>query len=138
MVEVRSIKIHCMRLRKGEDIKKSIIKYSAEKNILAGVVLSSVGCVLNGMIRVADGETIKEIPGKMEIISINGTLSPDGAHLHISYADIDGVVLGGHLVDGNIINTTCEIVIGELSQYSFKRSFDENTGFKELEILERE
>ncbi len=136
--EVGSIKIHCVRLKNGEDIKKSIIDYSAEKSILAGVVLSSVGCVISGRIRLADGKTIKELPEKMEIISINGTLSLNGIHLHISYADREGLVFGGHLVDGNIINTTCELVIGELSQYSFKRDFDENTGYREIQIIERE
>lgn len=135
--EVESIKIHCVRLKKGDDIKKFITNYSTENNIQAGVILSSVGCVINGRIRLADGKSIRELEERLEIISINGTLSLDGSHLHISYSDMKGMVIGGHLVEGNIINTTCELVIGEFSQYSFKRSFDEETGYKEIEITER-
>ncbi|WP_320046337.1 PPC domain-containing DNA-binding protein [uncultured Ilyobacter sp.] len=136
--EAESIKIHCVRLKKGDDVKKFITNYSAENNIQAGVILSSVGCVINGRIRLADGKSIREFQERLEIISINGTLSPDGSHLHISYSDRNGIVFGGHLVEGNIINTTCELVIGEFCQYSFKRSFDKKTGYKEIEIIERE
>ncbi|ADO82532.1 protein of unknown function DUF296 [Ilyobacter polytropus DSM 2926] len=136
--EVESIKIHCVRLNKGDDIKNFITNYLAEKSIQAGVVLSSVGCVINGRIRLADGKSIRELEERLEIISINGTLSPDGNHLHISYSDVKGNVFGGHLVEGNIINTTCELVIGEFSQYSFKRNFDKKTGYKEIEITKGE
>jgi predicted DNA-binding protein with PD1-like motif len=131
---VRNIEIHCIRLKKGEDIKKSIVEYSVGKKIMAGVVLSSVGCVTNGRLRLADGKTIKELSENLEIISINGTISLDGAHLHISFGDKDGLVLGGHMLEGNIVNTTCELVIGELKKFDFKRYFDEETGYNELKI----
>ncbi|WP_319370874.1 PPC domain-containing DNA-binding protein [uncultured Ilyobacter sp.] len=126
-----------MRLTEGDDIKKSITEYLAEKNILAGVVLSSVGCVIQGRIRLADGKTVREFQKNLEILSINGTLSLNGSHLHISYGDKEGVVYGGHLVEENIVNTTCELIIGEFFQYSFNRIFDEKTGYKEIEIIER-
>lgn len=134
---MKNIKIHCVRLKKGEDVKKSIVEYSAEKKIQAGVILSSVGCVKEVRIRLAGGKNIKELSENLEILSINGTISVDGVHLHISYGDEEGLVLGGHMMEGNIVNTTCELVIGELKSFEFKRAFDEETGYDELEIRER-
>ncbi len=45
-------------------------------------------------------------------------------------------VIGGHLVKGCIINTTCEIVIGELIGYEYDVEFDEETGYDELIMRE--
>ena len=41
------------------------------------------------------------------------------------------------LVDGCIINTTCELVIGELEEYEYDVEFDEETGYDELIIRKR-
>lgn len=128
------MKIIAKRLIKGQDLKVEIEKLIEEKDVKAGVILSSVGCVSRGTFRVADGKTLKKIEENLEIISLQGTLGREGLHLHISLSDIDGQVFGGHLVDGNIINTTCELVIGVLEEYSFKRRYDVNTGYKELII----
>lgn len=37
---------------------------------------------------------------RFEIVSLTGTLSRHGAHLHIAIADFQGNVVGGHLMDG--------------------------------------
>lgn len=126
------MKIIAKRLIKGQDLKEEIEKLIEEEGIEAGVILSSVGCVSKGSFRVADGKSIKKIQENLEIISLQGTLGREGVHLHISLSDIDGQVFGGHLVDGNTINTTCELVIGVLEDHSFKRKYDTNTGYKEL------
>jgi predicted DNA-binding protein with PD1-like motif len=54
--------------------------------------------------------------------------------LHISVSDVGGNVMGGHLKEGNIIRTTCELVIGILSDTVFNRELDQQTGFDELVI----
>lgn len=132
------MKIISKRLIKGQDLKEEIEKLIREKNIGAGIILSSVGCVSKGVLRVADGKSIKEIQENLEIISLQGTLGREGTHLHISLSDIKGQVFGGHLVEGNTINTTCELVVGVLADYSFKREYDEDTGYKELIIQNKE
>lgn len=65
-----------------------------------------------------------------------GTVSINGCHIHISLGDKDGSVIGGHLVEGCLVNTTAEICIEELNEYKFTRELDENTGYKEL-IVEK-
>lgn len=128
------MKIHAFRMVKGMDLKFEIEKIAREGQIKAGVILSSVGCVSKARFRVADGINIREINQNMEILSLNGTISSDGIHIHINYSDQEGVSFGGHLVEGNIINTTCEMVIGEIENYKFDRSIDLNTNYKELVI----
>ena len=126
------MKIIAKRLIKGQDMKEEIEKLIKAEDIKAGVILSAVGCVSKGSFRVADGKSIKKIRENLEIISLQGTLGREGVHLHISLSDIDGQVFGGHLVGGNTINTTCELVIGVLTEYLFERKYDEKTGYKEL------
>lgn len=124
---------HCFRLKKGNDLKKELESFAIKNNI-SGVILCCVGCLDNLNIRLADAKDylIEERP--FEIVSATGTLSKDGVHIHISVSDVDGNTLGGHLMEGCIINTTAEVCILELEQFEFGRKFDEDTGYKELTI----
>lgn len=128
------MKVVAKRLVRGMDLKREIERIVFTENIGAGIVLSSVGCVNRGRFRVADGKSIMEMDEDLEILSLNGTLSKEGLHLHISYGDIEGRAWGGHLVEGNIVNTTCELIIGVLSDKKFTREPDESTGYDELVI----
>ncbi len=125
---------HAIRLTKGSDLKESIVAYAKEHNIEAGCVLSGVGCVSHAHIRLAKAINFLDIEKDYEIVSITGTISPAGVHIHISLSDEEGNTIGGHLSEGTIINTTCELVILELPDYKFTREMDETTGFKELVI----
>ena len=55
--------------------------------------------------------------------------------MHIAIADQLGKTLGGHLDNGCIIYTTAEIVIGTSNEFNFIRTIDQQTGYKELEIV---
>jgi len=45
--------------------------------------------------------------GHFEIVSLVGTLDPDGQHhLHISISDANGNVFGGHVLSDHIVYTT--------------------------------
>ena len=74
------------------------------------------------------------IHGELEILSLSATLSPDGAHLHIAVADLQGSVIGGHLGAGSLVRTTAELVIGLLPEWRFSRELDPATGYPELVI----
>ena len=130
--------IHAIRLQPNQDLKKSLENYARENQINAGVVLTCVGSLKNATLRMADENIIKTFTGKYEIVSLVGTFSADGCHLHISLSDKDGNVIGGHLKEGCDIYTTAEIVIGDIKNLIFTRAMDENTGFKELVIDQRE
>ena len=127
-----SVVCHCIRLKRGEDLIESIKQVCQEKNIQAGVVLSGVGCILRGRVRDASGVTIREIAEHCEIVSLNGTVSARRCHLHIALSKEDLSTIGGHLCEGCIINTTCELVIAELPGTAIEKEFDEETGYHEL------
>jgi predicted DNA-binding protein with PD1-like motif len=123
---------HCIRLRRGEDLLESIRRACKEKNIHAGVILSGVGCLLRGRVRDASGVNIREITDHCEIVSLNGTVSAQRCHVHIALSFEDMHTVGGHLSTGCIINTTCELVIGELPGILFCVEADPETGYDEL------
>lgn len=131
------MKLAC-RLTKGMDLKKSIEQIALDNNFSASVVISSVGCLDKAVIRMAGGKEIKMYNQDFEIVSLNGTISENGSHLHILISDKDGNCIGGHLCNGCSVNTTCELVIESLEGYKFVREFDESTGYKELVITKEE
>lgn len=126
------MKLHCIRLRRGTDLMHAIQTLAREQQIAAGVVLSAVGCISQGRIRDASGITIREIPEHCEIVSLNGTVSQARCHLHIALSREDLSTIGGHLCPGCIINTTCELIIGELPGIIYGVEADSETGYHEL------
>ena len=131
------VKCHSLRLHRGADLMGSIKALCAEKHIAAGVVLSAVGCICRGRVRDASGVTIREIADHCEIVSLNGTVSEKRCHLHIALSREDLSTIGGHLCEGCIVNTTCELVIAELPATAIEKEFDEETGYDELIFVPR-
>ena len=129
------MKCHSLRLRRGMDLMLSIKKLCEEKSIAAGVVLSAVGCISKGRVRDASGVTIREITDHCEIVSLNGTVSRERCHLHIALSKEDLSTIGGHLCEGCIINTTCELVIAEIPETRIDKEFDAETGYDELVFI---
>ena len=126
---------HCIRLKRGEDLMESIRRVCREKNIRAGVILSGVGCISSGRVRDASGVNIRNITEHCEIVSLNGTASAARCHIHIALSKEDLSTIGGHLCVGCIINTTCELVIGELPGVVYDVEEDSETGYDELVFL---
>lgn len=133
---LQSTKVHILRLNPNQDLKLSIENYVEENKIQAGIILTCVGSLKKATIRLAE-EEIKNFNEKFEIISLTGTLSPDGSHLHTSLADKKGKIIGGHLKENCLINTTAEIIIIEILEFSFKRKYDKNTKYNELTFLKK-
>lgn len=126
--------MHIFRLTKGMDLKKSIVEYCKDNNIKAGIIGACVGCCYEIYFRLAGGKDFYHKIGDHEIVSMTGTISEDGVHIHVSFSDIEGNVVGGHLSEGCFVNTTCEIAIIEVDNYKLTREFDEETGYKELVV----
>tara|TARA_R110002096_G_scaffold104771_15_gene230746 strand:- start:2618 stop:2995 length:378 start_codon:yes stop_codon:yes gene_type:complete len=102
----------------------------------AACVVTGIGSLRTAAIRFAEAETAEILEGPFEIISLGGTLSRDGSHLHILVSDHHGMAKGGHLKEGAIINTTAEIVLGILPEWEFTRKLDPETGCAELTVEE--
>ena len=127
-----NLKCHCVRLHRGDDLMLSVKELCREKHIAAGVVLSAVGCISEGRVRDASGVTIRDITDHCEIVSLNGTVSAERCHIHIALSKEDMSTIGGHLCLGCIVNTTCELVIGELPGIAYGVEEDPETGYDEL------
>lgn len=122
----------CRRLHRGDDLLQSIRSLAAEYAMEAGVVLSGVGCVSRGVVRDASGVRLRTVDEPCEIVSLNGTVSQTRCHLHIALSKEDLSTVGGHLVEGCIVNTTCELVIGILDGWRYGVEQDGETGYDEL------
>ena len=73
--------------------------------------------------------------GDLEVYSLTGPLSVHGLHLHLSFGDRDGNMLGGHMLEGCIVRTTVELVIQEVQGVRMLGSKDEQTTYDELDPL---
>lgn len=125
---------YTFRLKSGEDLFDSIQAFAMEKHIEAGCVLSGAGSLTHASIRLADRTQNSEYEGPFEIVSITGTVSIHGSHLHISFADGDGKTIGGHFESGCTIYTTAEIVLAAFNDVIYKREFAEDSGYDELTV----
>lgn len=131
------MKTICCRLHRGDDLLLSLQRLARENEVRAGVVLSGVGCVLRARVRDAGGVDIRDIDEPCEIVSLTGTVSVERCHVHIALSREDLTTLGGHLVEGCIINTTCELVLLELPDWRYGVEQDDETGYDEI-VFERQ
>ncbi len=129
------MKIFPLRLKPNQDLRQSLKNFANQENIKAGFILSAIGSLKQAKIRFANQSDSILLIEKFEILSLNGTIATTGVHLHIAISDKQGKVLGGHLDNECIIYTTAEIIIGTIEEFIFNRTIDEETGYKELEII---
>jgi uncharacterized protein len=128
---------YTFRLKPGQDLFDSIDAFVMQEQIEAGCVLSGVGSLTHATLRLANREFYTEYEGHFEIVSITGTVSVHGSHLHIAISDGDGVTIGGHLVSGCKIYTTAEIVIAVFPDVTYKREFADDSGYDELMVYKK-
>ncbi len=132
------MKVVPLRLQPGDDLRLALEAWMGAQQELAGCVISAVGSLSLAQLRLAGAAEATAIHGELEILSLSGTLSPDGAHLHITVADSKGTVIGGRLCAGSLVRTTAELVIGLLPEWRFCRQLDPATGYAELQITARD
>ena len=128
------LKTYAFRLKPGHDLKKEITAFVKENNMQAGWVSCGVGSLTQYHIRFADQTNGTRATGHFEIVSLTGTLSINGCHIHISISDGTGKTIGGHLLDENIVYTTAEIIIQASDEFTFTREKDGTTPWEELQI----
>ena len=127
----------CKRLRRGDDLLREVQKMAQEEQLELAVILSAVGCVTKARLRDASGVTIRQIDEPCEIVSATGTVSRKRCHIHVALSKEDLSTVGGHLVEGCLINTTCELVLGVVEGWRCGVEQDDETGYDEI-VFERE
>jgi hypothetical protein len=131
------MQIHPLRLLPGQDLRQQLQAYVHQYQLQAAFVVTCCGSLTRYHLRFADQAVGQAAEGHFEIVSLTGTLSIHGMHLHMSVADEQGRTTGGHLLEGNLIYTTAEIVLGESEQHVFIREKDGSTAWEELQIRKR-
>ncbi len=118
------------RLMPGDDLKRALENIVDLDEFKSGIIICMVGSLNDAILRMSNGKN-KKFKGFFEIVSVVGTISINGIHVHISISDADGMVYGGHLLEGCKIHTTAEVAIIK-SKIHFKRIYDPKTGYKEF------
>lgn len=132
-----SFRVHTLRLLPGDDVMLELKKFIVDNRIEAGFILSAAGSLTHYTIRFANQEEGSKGTGHFEVVSLTGLLSTEGNHVHLSVSDSTGRTIGGHLLDGNLVYTTLEVVIGEDLDHSYQRETDPTFGYKELVVKKR-
>ena len=132
------MKTYTFRLKPQQDLFDSIEEFVKQNNIEAGCILSSVGSLTHATLRLANREYYNEYEGHFEIVSMTGTVSIHGSHVHVAISDGDGITIGAHLVSGCKVYTTAEIVLLELGDVVYKRElFENDSGYEELVVYKK-
>ncbi|MGI4858636.1 MAG: PPC domain-containing DNA-binding protein [Janthinobacterium lividum] len=125
---------HPLRLHPGDDLRGALETVSRERALRAAFVIQGIGSLAVAHLRFAGVDQPATLRGDLEILTLAGSLSPDGAHLHMTVSDARGQVFGGHVARGCIVRTTAEVLVLALPEHAFSREHDGRTGFPELMI----
>lgn len=126
---------HSFRLKPGMDFMVELTGWAKEKKIKAASIVSVVGSFKKVNLRYANQPKGVEQEGHFEIVSLVGTFNESSSHLHASVSNEKGETFGGHLLPGNVVYTTAEVVVAELPDVVFTREKDVGgSGWDELVI----
>ncbi|WP_227687256.1 PPC domain-containing DNA-binding protein [Spirosoma arboris] len=128
---------YSFRLRPGQDLKKELDTFVHQERVEAGAVLTCVGSLTDVSLRLANQTESSLWRGHFEIVSLVGTLSTNGSHIHLLVSDSTGRTLGGHLMEGCKIYTTAELVIAVMTDITYAREVDPVFGYRELVVRKK-
>lgn len=134
-------KLLAIRMAPGEDLLESLDKACEQARIKHGVILSGIGSMDGAAffdpVPLKDkkagygyGEPIV-LRGPIELVSMNGMIceGEDGKrlfHVHCSFSDQYGNGWGGHLIEGNHVLLTVDVMIAAVEEIFMGRRFDED------------
>ena len=108
------MQVRAVHLDAGADIRRSL-EALAQQHSAQGFVLSVVGNMRQAAFACPGRTSPTLLSGELEIITLQGTLSPEGVHLHLSFSDGDCQVWGGHLEHGSLILKGADLLVGFLT-----------------------
>ena len=127
-----------LRLTPGQDLRRALECLVFAEGFSAAFVVAGIGSLDRAHLRRAGADDVDVLTGKIELLSLSGSIAANGSHLHAALATATGEVLGGHLAYGCTIRTTAEILLGLLPDWSFMREPDLGTGYAELSVRPRQ
>jgi predicted DNA-binding protein with PD1-like motif len=116
------------------DLRSELERLAQADPQFCGFIVCGIGSLDSPVLRFADQPQGTVLAGAQEVITLSGSLSRDGAHLHLVVADGEGRTLGGHLCHGSRVRTTMEILLLSPEGWQLGRERDPATGHLELTI----
>ena len=136
-----------IRIDRGEEIMASLVKFCSEEKITLAEIkaLGAVDDFELGLFDVVEKKFHKNhFTFPAEITSLWGNVTTkDGEpylHVHMSAADKEGKVYGGHLTKA-VVSATCEMIVYDLSEgdskgFVVERKFNEDVGLNLFEFVD--
>ena len=100
-----------LKLNPGQDLLQSLHQLAVERQ-LRGFVLGVVGDLSEACFQCPGQSQPTRMQGVLEVITLNGTVSPEGVHLHLSLSDGACQVWGGHLEPGSTVLKGVQLLLG--------------------------
>jgi predicted DNA-binding protein with PD1-like motif len=107
---LRPVQLH---LQAGDDLRGSLERLARDEEG-TGFVLGVVGNLSQVAFQCPGRKEATVLRGDLEIISLQGTLAPQGVHLHLSFSDAGCQVWGGHLEPGSLVLKGADLLVGML------------------------
>ena len=123
-----------LKLAPGSDLRLSLEEL-AKRDGISGFVLGVVGNLTKASFQCPGQAEPTVLAGDLEIITLNGTFSPEGVHLHLSLSDGACQVWGGHLEPGTIVQKGVDLLIGVLEQHDVTPSRQASEPRLEIAVL---
>ena len=124
---------YVVRLQRGEEVLACLRELCEKESLSLGTV-SAIGAVTHvvvGVYRVDEQKYVANtFDGVMELTSLMGNITEkDGEpylHLHATFGDLTGKVIGGHLNEA-VVSATCELFVRKVEGHVGRR-LDPETG----------
>jgi predicted DNA-binding protein with PD1-like motif/glutaredoxin len=100
-----------LQLDPGQDLHSALSELAAQQQ-LSGFVLGVVGNLSQATFSCPGQQQPTQMRGELEVITLNGTFSPNGVHLHLSLSDGACQVWGGHLEPGTVVLKGAQLLLG--------------------------
>ena len=104
-----------LKLAPGSDLRLSLEELGRNEGI-TGFVLGVVGNLSRAAFQCPGQPQPTVLEGDLEVITLNGTIGPEGVHLHLSLSDGACQVWGGHLEPGTLVQKGVDLLVGVLEQ----------------------
>lgn len=135
-----SIRVYPLRLSPNTDVLTTIRSFISKHGLRSVFIMTCVGSVKACRLRLANTTDTIDINTSHEIVSLVGTFDSEAQHIHGTFSDNTGKVIGGHVMNGYpmTVYTTVEIMLGECENVIFSREMDHESGYPELVIKKKE
>ena len=121
-----------LQLEAGSDLLNSLQALAVKENKF-GYVLSVVGNISIANFQCPGKGQPTTVSDHLEIIALNGLISPNKCHLHICLSDRECNVWAGHLEVGTKILKKADLLIGFLDETINQK--EANTNIQKVEIF---